>query len=223
MSQVIPFNQDLLASSGVATEASHRISNHLTMVVGMIQTQISNVRRGPAVLPRDQVSDILREAAGKIVSIANLHRRLAKLPEDGRIDLSDFLIETVSELATSLSFGESLSIRQRLNAGCHVNTEQARTLGLMVVEIVLNAVKHAHPTGITTVISIECARGTGDALELEICDDGVGLPENFDTTTDGGIGFGLIRTLARSLNASLTIKSDDLGLCFHLLVPADKP
>jgi two-component sensor histidine kinase len=221
MSQVISFDRHQRAATEFATEASHRIANHLAMVVGMIQTQIAEVRRGPSLIRRDEVGDILRETAGKIVSVAHLHRRLAEQPQNGRIDVGDFLIEIVCELGTSLSLGDKLSVRQRLSAGCSVSTEQARILGLIVGEIVMNAVKHAHPTGIATGISIACANAKDGTLELEVCDDGVGLPEGFNSATDGGVGFGLIRTLARSLDAELRIESDDLGLCFHLAVPAE--
>jgi two-component sensor histidine kinase len=221
MSQVISLNALRNPETEFAAEASHRIANHLAMVVGMIQAQIGAVHQGPNLLRREEVSDILRATAAKIVGVAHLHRRLAEQPRGMPIEVGDFLIEIIREIGTSLSLNEKLSFRQRLSSGCVVNAEQARSLGLVVGEIVMNAVKHAHPTGIMTDISIACTRAGDGTMELEICDDGVGLPEGFDTGKDGGVGFGLIRTLAHALDAELRIESDDLGLCFHFRVPLD--
>jgi two-component sensor histidine kinase len=83
----------------------------------------------------------------------------------------------------------------------------------------MNAVKHAHPTGLPISFEIACTRSKDGGLVLEVGDDGIGLPEGFDTATDGGLGFRLIRALADKLNARLAIESDALGLQFRLRVP----
>jgi two-component sensor histidine kinase len=222
MNQVISLESYRLGTAEEMAEANHRIANHLTMVVGLIQSQIAQVMRGQALLAREEVGSLLREAASKIIAVAQLHRRLSERGEQGEIDAADFMIEIVREIGNSLSFGSQLSVCQRLSGGVTISAEQARTLALLVGEIVMNAVKHAHPTRVSTEISIACTKSKDGALELEICDDGVGLPEGFDAATEGGVGFRLIRTLARTLNASLRIESDDLGLCFHLTIPEEK-
>jgi two-component sensor histidine kinase len=81
----------------------------------------------------------------------------------------------------------------------------------------MNAVKHAHPTGIPVQITLVCDRNSQGNLAIEISDDGVGLPENFDVEKAGGVGFRLIRSLADRLRANLTVESDSLGLTFRLV------
>ncbi len=61
-------------------EADHRIANHLSLLAGMVQAQAGAVGRGPASLTRDEVRGLLQAAAGKIVSVGHLHRRLAYQP-----------------------------------------------------------------------------------------------------------------------------------------------
>jgi len=221
MSQIVSLDNYRMGTGEEIAEANHRIANHLAMVVGLIQSQIANVLRGQALLAREEVGSLLREAASKVIAVAQLHRLLSQRGEHGEIDAADFMIEIVREIGNSLSLGNRLCVRQRLSAGVTIGAEQARTVALLVGEIVMNAIKHAHPTGIPTEISIACTKSRDSALELEICDDGVGLPEGFDPATEGGVGFRLIRTFARTLNATLRIESDDLGLCFHLTVPAE--
>ena len=92
-------------------------------------------------------------------------------------------------------------------------------LGIMTSELVMNAVKHAHPTGIPVQISIGCRREANGRFTIEVGDDGVGLPEGSDAGMKGGIGFRLIRSLAQSLDAQLRIESDPLGLAFLITLP----
>lgn len=200
-------------------ETNHRIANHLSLLVGMIQTQASAVGRGPELVPRDHARSLLQEAAGKVVSVSHLHRRLSDRPHQEGIHASDYLIESVSALISSLALGPRVGIVQHLNADCIISPEQAQKVGLLVNEIVMNAIKHAHPTGIPVQIAIGCRRETNGRFTIEVGDDGVGLPEGSSATMKGGVGFRLIRSLAQSLDAELRIESDALGLSFFITLP----
>ena len=201
-------------------EANHRISNHLTLLVSMVQTQANAVAKGPQMLSRDAARAMLQETVGKIVSVGHLHRRLAGQPSKNDINLCDYLVEACATLVASLSLGNRVSLVQRLSANCLVTPEQAQQIGLMVSEIIMNAIKHAHPTGIPVQISLACRREEDGRLTIEIGDDGVGLPEGADSSAKGGVGFRLIHSLAQALNADLRIESDALGLTFLVTLPA---
>ena len=90
---------------------------------------------------------------------------------------------------------------------------------LVVGEIVMNAIKHAHPTGLPVSISVTCERNADGSIGLEVADDGIGLPENYDPMTSTGLGMRLIRTLCEKLDAGLQIESDSLGLTFRMRIP----
>ncbi len=181
--------------------------------------QIAQLRNGPELLPQEAARSLLEETAGKILGIAHLHRLLAQIPQDGAVDVGNLLIEIVREIVASLSLDEKLRVSQRLNSRCDVSVDQAQTISLMVVEIVMNAIKHAHPTGIPVEMSIVCTSTADGSILLELDDDGIGLPENFDPARDGGLGFRLIRALAHKLGATLRIESDTLGLSFRIQFP----
>jgi two-component sensor histidine kinase len=162
---------------------------------------------------------MLQETAGKIVSVSHLHRRLAEQSHSAFVDLGDYLIGVGSALVSSLSLGHRVSLVQRLTTDGRVTPEQAQQIGLLVSEIIMNAVKHAHPTGIPVQISLGCRRDEEGRLVVEIGDDGVGLPEDFDIASNGGVGFRLIRSLVQGLRADLRIESDPLGLSFLVTLP----
>jgi two-component sensor histidine kinase len=205
-----------LAGSDLIREANHRIANHLSMIVGMVQIQVSALSKGPDVLPRADVHDILQDMAGKILSVSHLHRKLADAPHANELDLAGYLVESCSALLTSLGLNERAGIAYRLSGRCMVSPDKAQTLALIANEIVMNAVKYAHPTEIPAQITIGCGRDAQGKMVLEISDDGVGLPENFDEKRDGGVGFRLIRGLTKQIGATLKVESSSLGLSFSL-------
>lgn len=200
-------------------ETNHRIANHLTLLVGMIQTQATAVGRGPELVPRASARAMLQEAAGKVMGVSHLHRRLSDGPRQDGIHACNYLIESVSSLISSLALGHRVGVVQHLTADCVISPDQAQKIGLLVNEIVMNAIKHAHPTGIPVQISIGCRREANGRFTIEVGDDGVGLPEGADAGMKGGVGFRLIRSLAQSLDAELRIESDALGLNFRITLP----
>src|ERR1700753_1075800 len=200
-------------------EANPPIPNHLTVIPGMVQMQMAAVAKGPPTLTREEARSLLQETAGKIVSIGHLHRRLAEQPQVDAIDVAEFLIENCTHLVTSLSLGNRVHMRQTLCANCWIGPDQAHHLGLLVSEIIMNAGKHGHPTGLPVQMTIACRHDDAGRVVVEICDDGVGLPEGFDLSKGGGVGFRLIRSLAQSLKAELQVESDSLGLSFIVTLP----
>ncbi len=202
-------------------EANHRIANHLSLLASTVQIQVSGLAKGPASLTRDEVRRMMQEVTSKIITLGHLHRRLADKPHDNDVDLGDYLIECSTNLVSALSLSKQVHLIHRLDTNCHIPTERVQPIALLMSEIMMNAVKHAHPTGIPVQLLFCCRRAGDGGLVLEISDDGVGLPEGFDPERDGGIGFKLIRALSEKLGARLHVESDSLGTSFRLTLPAE--
>lgn len=196
--------------------ANQRISTHLDWLTGQVKARAVTVAVGPTTLAREEVAALLEETAAKILSVGHLHHSLAEHPSRLDVDLSDYVASACSALIASLALDERINIVSRTTPDCRVSSEQAQIIGMMVSEILMNAVKYAHPTGIPVRFTIECRRQGDDRVMLSLRDDGVGLPEGMDGSSLGGTGFRLIRSLAVSLNADLRIESDPLGLSFGL-------
>jgi two-component sensor histidine kinase len=201
-------------------EANHRVANHLAILASLIQAQASKLSQGPAQLSCTDVQAILRETASKVVGVGHLHRTLSGENFRGAFELGQYLIESSQALIKTLSLDAKVGLVHRLGALCHVKPELAQPVALILNEIIMNAIKHAHPTGIPVEISILCDFNQQGRMFIEIEDDGVGLPENFDPRSHGGTGFHLIRALAASIGAQLNINSDSLGTQFRITLPA---
>ena len=91
--------------------------------------------------------------------------------------------------------------------------------GLIAAELLTNASKYAHPTGLPVKVHIRCETKDDGSFLVEVTDDGIGFPESFDPSTDGGLGFQLMRALATGLSAELQFEHDSLGVRARLIKP----
>ncbi len=198
-------------------EANHRLANQLSMLTGMIQIQIEGVRNGPDGLSRDHVLELLRSMQARIFAMGNLNRQLASATHED-VELGPFLSATRAELVTSLGAQTRVKSCESLGEGCPVSGEQATVLCLVMSEIVVNALKHARPAGHPLELTLKCAAQDG-RIVVELADDGVGLPVDFDEGRDGRVGFTVIRSLLRQIGAELELHRNGPGLKFRILLP----
>jgi two-component sensor histidine kinase len=219
MTNVTPFP----LTRALAAEANHRIGNSLALVAAMVRQQSASLSGGRRPATADDVLDVLHEAATRIEIVGQLHRRLAGGERSGLVDLGDYLRDIAETAVASLARAERTALTDASGEDCILSADQAMLVGLIVGELVTNAVKYSHPTGVAGKISVGCRRTVDAMLAVEVVDDGVGLPEGFDPMTQGHLGLRLVRTLATQLGAKLMFQSTGIGLCVRLLVPAAEP
>jgi len=199
-------------------EANHRVSNHLGLLTAMVRVQINGIARGPETLSREAAKEMLQATEGKLVSVSHLHHWLSERPHLESIFLSAYVVDVCASFVSSLSLSERVYFVHNWAADCRLSPEQAQYVGLLINEILVNALKHAHPTGLPVQLEIRCERRADGRVTIIIGDDGVGLSEDKNVSA-GGVGFNLIRALVKSLNAELRIESDSLGLSFVITLP----
>ncbi len=202
-------------------EANHRIANNLTLVAGLVRMHARSAAAGQQTLAREHVSLLLEEVGARIDTVGRLHRLLANSGFGAAIALPEYLREISEAVVQSLTFaGKARLSETSINTPeCAVAPERALPLGLIVGEVVTNAVKYAHPAGIEGNIAVGCKRTNGRII-IEIADDGIGLPEGFDPSRDGGLGLRLVRSLAAQLGASLAFTDTGTGLTVQIQMPA---
>jgi two-component sensor histidine kinase len=82
-------------------------------------------------------------------------------------------------------------------------------LGLILNELVVNALKHAFPEDIVGTVQISLSERDHEFVTLEVSDNGKGLPESFDITNINSLGFEIVNTLVRQIAGKLTIQSEN--------------
>ena len=202
-----------------AAEANHRISDSLTLIASMVRAQASGIEDAAGAMGAGQVRLMLEGFGGRVDTIARLHHLLTDADQDTAIDLADYLQDISDAAVSALSFAGRTDLRFALESGCLMSAQKARALGLIVAELVTNAVKFAHPAGVDGKLNIACRRGKDGTIVVEVSDDGVGLPEGFDPMTGGHVGFQLVRSFADQLRASCSFTSGPLGLSVEIKMP----
>lgn len=139
------------------------------------------------------------------------------------VDIGRHLRDLCAALSASSSRAGNFDLSLKTNEICLVRPDQVAAIALIVGEAIVNAIKHAHPTGVAGVIEVHCHRAAGAEIVIDVIDDGVGLPEGFDPDADGGHGFEVMRALSRQLGARIRFTSTSLGLRFRLRSPAKSP
>ena len=199
-------------------EADHRIANNLASLSGAVRLQRHAISKSGKTLTAYQVCQLLDDISARIEVTAKLHKSLALAVNGDGVNLGNFLREIAEMIGTLSATG-----RMNLVFGCsddgYIQPRDALHAGLIAAELLTNAVKYAHPAGLPVSIQVRCeTRGDGSFM-VEVTDDGVGFPENFDPYTDGGLGFQLMRALTKGLNAELQFEHDSLGICARLVKP----
>jgi two-component sensor histidine kinase len=193
-------------------EMSHRVKNSLTSVVGLLRVQA----RGSESV---EVKNALENAAMRVASIAQVHDHLWRGSKVGFVDLSDF----VGHLCQNLQSSAPEHTLQCHSDPIVISADKAIPLGLLVNELVTNAVKYAYVDG-PGVIRVD-AREIDGHLLVEISDEGGGLPDGFDINQPRkSLGFRVINGLVKQLMGELKIsKNMPRGALFTIKFPLDPP
>lgn len=199
-------------------EVHHRIGNNLSMLASLVRLHGQEVASRQGAISSEDTRDFLCSISARIEAIGRLHRRLTAGSSDPWFDLAPYLREVCGDLLASVCRPGHPAIVCEIDDGCRVPSEQAIPVCLIVVEVLSNAIKHAHPTGIAGRIILRCRSEACGGLDLTVTDDGVGLPEGFDPDSEGGVGLRLVRLLTAKLGGRCRYESGPLGLSFRLTI-----
>jgi len=149
------------------------------------------------------------ELQNRIASIAMAHQMLYKGPQLGNVELKQYL----EDLTTLLKEGFHPEIRNIdlvLEAeAIQVSPDIALASGLVVNELVTNALKHAFPTRAGGTVRISLSRGENGRIVLQVSDNGVGFPEGFNPRTAETVGLvSLYGIVEQQLRGTLTYTSE---------------
>lgn len=195
-------------------ETHHRVKNNLQIVASLLNLQASRIR-----LPEARAE--FQSARDRVRALATLHRHLYAHGEVHTINMREFLTELCGQLFQAM--GEKAGERLRLEIEApelKMSSDQAVPLALIVTEAVSNAVKYAFPDGRRGSVSVRLT-ADADYAELEIDDDGVGIPAGrveTDAGTRDGIGLQLIRGFVRQLGATLSVEEGS-GTHYKVILP----
>jgi two-component sensor histidine kinase len=173
-------------------EVNHRVGNSLQIIASLLHLQANSATQ-------DDVKAALTNAMGRVAAVAQVHRRLYTSHDLKNVLLNQYLDALLEDLRRSAE-GNRMS-RLTLKADpVEIDPDRAVAIGIIVNELVMNAVKYAYPDG-AGPIHVELG-AQGDDLVLSIADDGVGLNVKTDPRSTG-MGQRIVTAMASKLEASV--------------------
>ena len=203
-------------------EIHHRVKNNLQIISSLLSLQ-------SGLVDDQQALEIFQDSQHRVRSMALIHEKLYRSQNLARIDFADYIRDLTRYL-----FASYVTIDQDVNLNVqaddvHLGIDTAVPCGLILNELVSNALKHAFPaqgngrdgreTPPTGEIRVELCWEKENTLMMIVADNGVGLPGDLDVRYSTSLGLQLVTTLVDQLDGTLEL-DDRGGTLFKITFPA---
>lgn len=182
-------------------EVQHRVANSLQIIASVLMQSARRVQS-------EEARGHLQSAHHRIMSIAALQKQLA-LNSSGDVELGSYFNQLCQSLGASMiADPDRISLVVKADNSI-VDADISVSLGLIVTELVINALKHAFPDERSGIITVEY-RSSGRDWMLSVIDDGIGMATG-DNAPKAGLGSGIVEALAKNLRGEIELSDSSPG------------
>lgn len=179
-------------------EIHHRVKNNLQVISSLLYLQSKQI--GDA-----RTLAMFEESQHRVRTMALVHEKLYQTQDLAQIDFAEYVQSLISYLVRSYS-GTSSRIRLSVNVDTiFLDIDTAIPCGLILNELVSNALKHAFPSDRTGEICVGFHADHDGQFTLTVWDDGVGMPADFDLQSTDSLGLQLVNTLVDQLAGTILL------------------
>jgi len=180
-------------------EVHHRVKNNLQVIHSLLDLQALKIS------DTDMV-DLLRDSQNRIRSMSLIHQTLYQSQDFAQVDFQRFLGELLPRLTESYG-ARSRQVRIEIRStDVKLPINEAIPCGLIVNELVSNALKHGFPNDQSGTVLVEIRQDEEQAVELSISDDGQGIPPDMNLAKSESLGLQLVHLLTRQLHGQLDVQ-----------------
>ncbi len=191
-------------------ELQHRVKNSLAIITGLIGLEAGRS-------PDDAMRETLLHLRNRVSSLSDLYDLLFRFQEVKDTQLNTYIEQITRSLFNTYRYApEQISVKLDLDE-TRIDVKRAMPIGLIVNELVTNAIKYAYPPPGKGEIRITL-KNLPDRISLSVSDDGAGLPANFDPDTTDSMGLRLVRMLASQISGAFEYESGS-GSTFRIHIP----
>lgn len=191
-------------------EMHHRIKNHLAMSKSLLNLQSRRLGEGES-------KTAMLDTATRINAISRVHEMLFADEDPGRLDIRRYLDSLIRTVSASYQ-KDVANIKVHIDVGLEaLDIDQLVPVGLIASELVATALKGAlnASAGGNVWVSLQ---QEGDSIVLTVRDDGAGLPEGFDVSSEKSFGIEIVRILVNQLKGKINV-SLGAGTLFRIMFP----
>jgi PAS domain S-box-containing protein len=194
-------------------EIHHRVKNNLQVISSLINMQVRQ-------LEDTSSRDALEECQTRVQAIALIHEKLYQSKDYSRVPFSEYARGLAANIFGALGVSNDRIALKLVIQDLSLGVDKAIPCGLILNELITNALKHAFPGNRRGSVQVELHReGSGDIF-FSVGDDGVGMPSGFDIDESTSLGMPLVHTLVEQLDGRLEIQSD-AGTTFRVHFPME--
>ncbi|HEY9012345.1 MAG TPA: CHASE3 domain-containing protein [Devosia sp.] len=183
-------------------DTNHRIGNSLATVSSLLGLQVTRTRS-------DEVRKALEAAQGRVHAIASAHRRLRLGADLETVSADEFLESVLDDLRTTHATGRDVAFHGEFEP-LTINARDATTIGIILGELITNALKHAFAEQATGHVWARFYRNAEGAAVLGVEDDGKGLAPDGEKS-ESGLGAMIVKQLARQFGGSPSYETREGG------------
>lgn len=189
-------------------EIHHRVRNNLHLITNLLDLQAG-------MLHDDRLCDVFSATQNRIQAMTLIHEQLYQSDNLGQVNFGEYLNRLMLNVFLANS-SDLESVQPILQAEpVFLNLETAVPCGLLINELLVNSLKHAFPNHQTGEVKILLHQTASGQVQIQLIDNGIGLPADFDWQQASSLGFKLVRILTRQLKAEIQIERGN-GTIVHL-------
>jgi PAS domain S-box-containing protein len=189
--------QSLHEKDMLIKEVHHRVKNNLAVIQSLLALQSRKTDDSSS-------RELLRESESRVRSMGMIHGMLYQSDDFRRVDAARYLRSLVSQIMNTYRMSESMAHADLRLDAISLDVDTLIPCGLIVNELVSNALKYAFPPGSTGTLLVELVRD-GNRLRLSVSDNGPGLAPDIDPSFAKTLGLRLVASLCQQLDGTLSV------------------
>ncbi|NEP18100.1 MAG: sensor histidine kinase, partial [Leptolyngbya sp. SIO4C1] len=179
-------------------EIHHRVKNNLQIISSLLNLQSRSIQD-------KQILELLQESKNRVRLMALIHEKLYQSDNLGKISLGDYIQELSNHLLRSYDVNSHrVSMRIEIE-DIFLETDTAVSCGLIINELISNALKYAFQGVEAGTISIQAKQMETMRFCMTVSDNGIGLPQDLDVYNTDTLGLQLVTDLTEQLEGELEI------------------
>ena len=175
-------------------EVNHRAKNSLSIASSLLGLQGMRQKEGA-------VKALFEETQERLYAMSRVHDLLSKSESSQRVDVATYVTDLCNALKSIVDDNERVRVEATMQEGILVNADTAVPLGIVLTELITNAVKYAFPPPRSGTVNVKANRHPSGRVDVVIRDDGVGMMH----MREGSLGFDLVRSLVRQIKGEIEI------------------